>query len=295
MSIRLAILRTAGWLVPREQRSEWLAEWQAELFYVEQEVESQATAFCLGAFRDAFWLRRNSLPNAMPAFPPASPYICLAALAGIAAALVLLAYVVPFPDGPSPPRPPMPRAALIVDAFEFAAFLTVGVMGVHAARRGLESLQNALDQQGMVTLDLHLPPRPIEENRPSRYAPRGVARLGRYVFFVVKSALVAVIAVFLSFDMGVAGGIGIVLSYLVVFRWAVADQRNRCPVCLRSLTNPTRIGEPSHTFLGWYGTELVCARGHGLLHVPEIRASGYNTERWLYLDPSWSSLFLRRA
>jgi hypothetical protein len=295
MSIHLAILRAAGWLVPHDQRTEWLAEWQAEVWYISRGDQGKATAFCLGAFRDAFWLRRNSLPDAMPAFPPASPYFCLAALAGIAAALVLLAYVVPVPDGAHLPHPPTPRATVIAGAFEFAAVLTIVVLGVGVARRGLERLQNALDRGGMVTLDLHLPPLPLKESRTSRYAPRGAARMGRWAFCLVKSALVAVIAVFISLDTGAAGAIGIVFSYVVVFRWAVADQRNRCPVCLRRLTNPTRIGEPSHTFLDWYGTELVCARGHGLLHVPEFRASCYNTERWLYLDPSWSSLFFRRA
>jgi hypothetical protein len=56
------------------------------------------------------------------------------------------------------------------------------------------------------------------------------------------------------------------------------------------LTNPTSIGEPSRTLLEWYGTELICGRGHGLLHVPEIRNS-YSEQRWLHLDSSWSSLF----
>jgi hypothetical protein len=60
-------------------------------------------------------------------------------------------------------------------------------------------------------------------------------------------------------------------------------------VCLHLLSHPVRIGEASHTFLDWYGTEFVCARGHGLLHVGEVRTSCYAPQRWLYLDPSWSS------
>jgi hypothetical protein len=62
------------------------------------------------------------------------------------------------------------------------------------------------------------------------------------------------------------------------------------PGVLRLLTNPTLIGEASHTFLEWYGTELFCARGHGLLHVPEMPTS-YNTQHWSDLDSSWGSLF----
>jgi hypothetical protein len=41
------------------------------------------------------------------------------------------------------------------------------------------------------------------------------------------------------------------------------------------------IGEASHTFLDWYGTEFVCARGHGFLHVAEFRTSCYAEQRWL--------------
>jgi hypothetical protein len=81
-----------------------------------------------------------------------------------------------------------------------------------------------------------------------------------------------------------------IVSGVIGFRWILIDQRRRCPVCLRVLTNPTTIGEPSRTLLEWYGTELICTKGHGLLHVPEIRNS-YSEQRWLRLDSSWSSLF----
>jgi len=81
------------------------------------------------------------------------------------------------------------------------------------------------------------------------------------------------------------------LAFLFAFRWALHDQRKRCPVCLRSLTNPARVGQSSQNFLAWSGTELVCLQGHGLLHVPDIPTSWFSTQRWLYLDPSWSALF----
>jgi hypothetical protein len=84
---------------------------------------------------------------------------------------------------------------------------------------------------------------------------------------------------------------GLLVSLILALRWALIDQRQRCPVCLRLLSHPTRIGGPAQTFLEWYGTELICAQGHGLLYVPEIPSSCCNTQRWQYLDPSWSSLF----
>ena len=58
------------------------------------------------------------------------------------------------------------------------------------------------------------------------------------------------------------------------------------------LTCPARVGEPSRNFLAWNGTELICAGGHGFMHVPEMATSWFGTQRWLHLDPSWSGLFL---
>jgi hypothetical protein len=80
-------------------------------------------------------------------------------------------------------------------------------------------------------------------------------------------------------------------GYVLAFRWALADQRKRCPVCLARLSNPTHIGWVSRTFLDWYGTELMCTKGHGLMHVPEVAACGYTAPRWLPLDSSWAGLF----
>jgi hypothetical protein len=80
-------------------------------------------------------------------------------------------------------------------------------------------------------------------------------------------------------------------GFLFAFRWILQDQRKRCPVCLRVLSNPARVGEASRNFLAWNGTELICAGGHGLLHIPELPTSWFSTQRWLYLDASWGGLF----
>jgi hypothetical protein len=84
----------------------------------------------------------------------------------------------------------------------------------------------------------------------------------------------------------------IVVGNVAAFRWALIDQRRRCPECLRQLAHPARIGLPSQTFLEWYGTEFVCVKGHGLLHVPEIPTVSFRTQNWMHLDRSWSGLFL---
>jgi hypothetical protein len=118
----------------------------------------------------------------------------------------------------------------------------------------------------------------------------------RRIFFVIKIALVLVSAFCGSLALASVTSEGLyptvwLVGLVVGLRWAVIDQRQRCPVCLRLLSNPTRIGGASHAFLEWYGTELICGEGHGLLYVPEIPTSCYSTQRWQYLDPSWSSLF----
>ena len=118
----------------------------------------------------------------------------------------------------------------------------------------------------------------------------------RRTFLAIKIALVLPIVCCGSLDLASVISMsfqshGLLIGLIVGLRWALVDQRRRCPVCLRLLTNPTRIGGPSHTFLDWYGTELICAQGHGLLYVPEIPTSCYSTQRWQSLDPSWTGLF----
>ncbi|HEV2275323.1 MAG TPA: hypothetical protein VGR96_14220, partial [Acidobacteriaceae bacterium] len=136
-------------------------------------------------------------------------------------------------------------------------------------------------------------------------------QLRRWMFLSVKLVLLVPAVYFISLDVAqrtgnfsdlgaslynpcLPFGIQFPVSFagcLFAFRWALRDQRRRCPVCLRTLRNPARVGEPSRNFLAWNGTELMCEAGHGLLHVPEIATSWFSTQRWLYLDPSWKSLF----
>jgi hypothetical protein len=75
------------------------------------------------------------------------------------------------------------------------------------------------------------------------------------------------------------------------FCWTVDDQHRRCPVCLRRVTHPARVGIASRTFLAWNGTELMCKGGHALLYIPAAPTSWSHAPRWVYLDPSWKFLF----
>jgi hypothetical protein len=127
-------------------------------------------------------------------------------------------------------------------------------------------------------------------------------RARRWVFLWSKIALLVPLVHFTAMDAAyghalhevTAQYIQLTISFfgfLLGFRWILQDQRRRCPVCLRVLSNPARVGEASRNFLAWNGTELICAGGHGLLHIPEHPTSWFGTQRWLDLDASWGTLF----
>ena len=138
------------------------------------------------------------------------------------------------------------------------------------------------------TTSFHLGEYPALARRP---------RFRRWLFLGAKVGLVVPVVIFGSLSLApLLGKAGLqphatLIGHILALRWVLTDQRRRCPVCLRLLTNPVRIGQASQTFLEWYGTELICAHGHGLLHVPEIPTISFRTQRWLAMDPSWQSLF----
>jgi MacB-like periplasmic core domain len=144
---------------------------------------------------------------------------------------------------------------------------------------------------------------PLGEYPAKPHTLRWSIKLRRWIFLWSKLALILPVVYFGSLDLAhfstsitaeasqYLQGISSFCALLFAFRWILRDQRRRCPVCLRLLTNPARVGQPSRNFLAWNGTELICTGGHGLLHVPEIATSWFSTQRWLYLDPSWKGLF----
>jgi hypothetical protein len=120
----------------------------------------------------------------------------------------------------------------------------------------------------------------------------------RGLFLAAKTLLVLPIVLFGSMDLASLGGSlspvffdFAVFGSLFALRWIRADQRKRCPVCLRLLANPVRIGESSRILLEWHGTELMCLRGHGMLYVQEWPAIWPGRQRWMGLGTSWGGLF----
>lgn len=483
LPVCLWILRTAGMLVPGQKRTEWLAEWQAELWHVWQfcnatsqaslHSEDEVIAFCLGAFKDAFWLRRNH-PYAIsrPLFRRGDPTRCVLWLTTCAVVSLLLCFCLPGVRRAilSPYRNANNLVLISRQGYSTSQFPTIQLddyeswktstrhlftglafyqpirKRVHFARhqtadlfiaRASSNFFEVLDMplsvaaadrcsqagipqlilsrstlrrifhsnapmvgrtveiagqkvrivaivpedfwqlpgqidawmledeqhldmlpsnsRGFVLARLKTPARsagrysmtvPRDENGGDRYdcvslaqqalqpfliflfalllaclslpattpLPLGeyplagdqlssAIRFRRWLFLATKILLIVPLVFFTSLDLAYAGlrldsssaqCIQLVSSFcgfLFAFRWALQDQRRRCPVCLRLLTNPARVGQASRNFLAWNGTELICAVGHGLLHIPEIPTSWFSTQRWLYLDPSWSSLF----
>jgi len=254
------VLRAASTLVSSGRRADWMEEWLSELWYIPRR---KALRFCFGAFRDAWWLRRHDADCRRRRPFLESPLACLAFLAAVAVMGCCVVLSVPGPGrGPWPAHfalrdiPAGCSTTLLLSVFMLPAIAPLG-------------------------------PRPTY-----RYATSFACRLRRGAFFALKVALaqpilfcllmvwvwIAPFAPFAPFFL--------FAGCLMTLRWILADQSRRCPVCLRRLGNPVRIGAPSQTFLAWYGDESICSRGHGLLQDPEISAS-YSARQWLDLDASW--------
>ncbi len=261
-----AILRTASLLAPVHQRSDWLYGWRSELWYIPQ---SEATAFCLGAFRDALWVRRNDPGDVdRPRVYLESPASCLAFLTLVAAVSILLTILLPAPPETHLAHLPILEVlkGCLGVSWVFAMFLAATRLVVGRKAAG---------------------------SRPASWQ----SVLRRWIFFGVKVMLLQPVILCSVVFLIAAGKVPFLpqlicaLTWALACRWVFADQQRRCPVCLRLLARPVRIGTPSQTLLDWYGAESVCSRGHGLLQNSEITASYSSRALWLKLDSSWSSLF----
>ena len=269
--LQFTILRAASFLAPGDQRGDWLAGCQSELWYIQR---PSATRFCLGAFQDALWLRRNNLSAVKrTGFHLESPLACLAFLSSLAAVSLLIAVRMPAPSTMTS----SPRLGIRGLLEGSIAMLTISVLILPAVRLAMG---------------------PSADRCPMPWR----SKLRHGIFLALKIALVQPLMfwgflgfVWLGAVVPVAPQFALAAFWFLTFRWLLLDQRRRCPVCLRLLTDPVRIGSASQTFLEWYGAESVCSRGHGLLHVSETPASYTAKPEWLRLGDSWSSLFSRAA
>lgn len=256
---QLATLRTAALLVPAPDRDEWFAEWSAELHYVHR----GATRFCFGSFRDAIWIRRNCpRERQTPVFD--SPLRCLLVLAALAGLAIVLAVL-------------------------------FGNVGPALTLPGEDSFSVGLAEIYLLSLVVLFTLNPFQlGGYPlNRYAPSVLIRVRRWAFLAAKIILIVLAVLFFTIAaMSIFPGSACIMlfGWIVGFRWALTDQRQRCPVCLRLLSHPTEIGSPAQMLFGWFGTELLCARGHGFLYVPGTITSWSGSQRWHYLGPDWATL-----
>jgi len=213
--LHLAIIQTAALLVPAPERAEWLAEWRAELWYVNR----RATAFCLGSFSDAFWMKRNtSVQVACHRFGLESPVKCLMFLAVLAALGFLSVFGPLSEDALVPPRPAETQNIITAAAAKDSdganpAGLDPSSSPQNQAANPLPTVASGQTGQswapnrqdgylGPLALCLLLlvifssvKPLSLGEYPVNRYAPAAPVRSLRWVFLAVKVALVVSAAV----------------------------------------------------------------------------------------------------
>lgn len=102
----LSLLRCASLMVPHQQRVEWWREWHAELWHVRRICspagtsswggEREVAAFCMGAFQDALYLKRQFREKGRTFAPfQGSPAQCILLLAAVMAASYAIALMLP--------------------------------------------------------------------------------------------------------------------------------------------------------------------------------------------------------
>lgn len=121
----------------------------------------------------------------------------------------------------------------------------------------------------------------------NRYAPSLVTRLRRWFFLAVKISLLAITVVVATLALAAtfpAASFILYFGLIFGFRWALADQKRRCPVCLNFLSNAVEIGSPAHVLVERHCSELRCARGHGSLYIPRVPTSWSAAQQWQYVN-----------
>jgi hypothetical protein len=165
---------------------------------------------------------------------------------------------------------PAHTAGFVVGRLRYNALLDSGFRFVRLQDRSLVMFFAVLSIFVFAGILVAIMRSDFSQAHPRRIGPR------RGLFLLAKALLVLPVVIFGSLDLGSFGSslspvfLDIALfGSLFAARWIFEDQRKRCPVCLRLLANPVRIGEPSRIVLDWHGTELICLSGHGLLYIPE--------------------------
>ncbi|HEY4355913.1 MAG TPA: hypothetical protein VGN16_09210 [Acidobacteriaceae bacterium] len=265
------LLRLMRLAVPAAERDEWLRSWQAELWHQHHHTPpvSLSTSFptslmkphalASGLIQDALWLRTESWRQALAG----TATLCLATL------LLLLAITI------------LPALVTAGSWKAFAAFLA------HNEQRF------AIETLLIVFVSLAASAGYMETTTLRHRHVSHISLIRRPLFFAAKTTLIMLFTFMLSTDVclplhaysplsaELLQNLLFLLMALIGLRWSSHDGEARCKQCLRSLAAPSRVGRPSHNFLEWSGTELVCRHGHGMLTVPEIETSWCRSSAWI--------------
>lgn len=84
----------------------------------------------------------------------------------------------------------------------------------------------------------------------------------------------------------------LLLSECFAIRWALEDQKSRCPVCCRLVSMPVTIGTRSSLLLDRPAIEFLCTRGHGTLVLSDLHTCTGERLRWTPADRSWQEVFV---
>ena len=83
----------------------------------------------------------------------------------------------------------------------------------------------------------------LGEYPAGRHSPPRATRLRRWIFLAIKFPLLILIVFCGSLDLASIASTqiqphGLLVGYVLAFRWALMDQRKRSPVCLRDCRIP---------------------------------------------------------
>jgi hypothetical protein len=258
------LLRLVARVVPVCEREEWNQTWQAELWHMRHPRRENARPqlrgvadIAVGVLLDGLWLRADGWRRRFSG----TALLCLSTLflLNVLSGLVVL---------------------LLQGSWRF------GVVSLAADFQDCSVAAPLILLVALVT----------NSNRHLEQRPKRGFRLNLRLFFFAQVAHVLLLAFLLSVGLCLpihktAPNISDLLQMLcfvclamVILRWAIRDQQQRCKQCLRSLTEPARIGRPSHNLLEWNGTELTCKNGHGQLSIPEIETSWCDSSEWIDMD-----------
>jgi hypothetical protein len=281
------ILTAASLLVPASKRDLWWMEWRTELWYMRQSTHSdkEILSFCLGAFRDAFWLRRSA-PREEWFSRLQSPASCIGFLAALNLVLALGMLLLLVSRG----------LLLLSSHCDCATYLQIlwFRVSIPVAYRYLFQ-QELWDIYLTLMFACMIVPAVTRLHLGSAKGRRWRPRIRWYGFFLVKILLGPSAAYFFSFDLAhllTANPEGhpviqiytCLAGFVLALRWAIEDQRWRCPDCLHLAQHPFSVGQRSSILLDRGFTEYLCPNGHGILRDPENWITGPSAQVWVSMD-----------